>query len=93
MQTHSCSTLCDPMDCSRQAPLSMGFPRQEYWSGLPFPTSKNLPLLIFNYFPGWYHFLVSFSEGAEQNEIVKSDMFNQIFPKLFLELEEISETI
>ena len=31
----SCLTLCNPMDCS---PLSMGFPRQEYWSGLLFPT-------------------------------------------------------
>ena len=26
-----------------QAPLSMGFPRQEYWSGLPFPTLGDLP--------------------------------------------------
>ena len=26
-----------------QALLSMGFPRQEYWSGLPFPPSGNLP--------------------------------------------------
>ena len=34
----SCPTLCDPMDCvAHQAPLSMGFPRQEYWDGLPFP--------------------------------------------------------
>ena len=30
-------TLCDPMDCTRQDPLSMEFSRQEYWSGLPFP--------------------------------------------------------
>ena len=29
----SCPTLCNPMDCSCQAPLSIGFPRQEYWSG------------------------------------------------------------
>ena len=29
--------LCDPVDCSPQAPLSMGFSRQEYWTGLPFP--------------------------------------------------------
>ena len=28
---------------ARQAPLSMGFPRQEYWSGLPFPSPGNLP--------------------------------------------------
>ena len=26
-----------------QAPLSMGFPRQEYWTGLPFPTPGDLP--------------------------------------------------
>ena len=31
----SCPTLCDPLDCSSPAPPSMGFPRQEYWSGLP----------------------------------------------------------
>ena len=34
----SCLILCDPMDCiAHQAPLAMGFPRQEYWSGLPLP--------------------------------------------------------
>ena len=33
----SCVRLCDLMDC--QAPLSMGFSRQEYWRGLPFPSS------------------------------------------------------
>ena len=36
--TQSCLTLCDPVDCGRQAPLSTGFSRQEYWSRLPFPT-------------------------------------------------------
>ena len=36
--------LCDSMDSSlHQAPLSMGFSRQEYWSGLPFPSPGNLP--------------------------------------------------
>ena len=28
---------------ARQAPLSMGFSKQEYWSGLPFPPPGNLP--------------------------------------------------
>ena len=28
---------------AHQAPLSMGFPRQEYWSGLPFPSPRDLP--------------------------------------------------
>ena len=39
----SCPTLCDPMDCSLRGPLSMGFSRQEYWSGLPFPSPGDLP--------------------------------------------------
>ena len=28
---------------AHQAPLSMGFPKQEYWSGLPFPLPGDLP--------------------------------------------------
>ena len=35
----SCLTLSDPMDCS-QAPPSMGFSRQEYWSGVPLPSPR-----------------------------------------------------
>ena len=42
--TQSCPTLCDPMDCTAyQAPLSIGFSRQGYWSGLPFPSPGDLP--------------------------------------------------
>ena len=32
--------LCDQMDCSHKASLSMGFSRQEYWRGLPCPSPK-----------------------------------------------------
>ena len=39
-----CLTFCDPMDCiAHQAPPTMGFSRQEYWSGLPFPSPGDLP--------------------------------------------------
>ena len=38
----SCLTLCDPVTVVRQAPLSMGFYRQEYWSGLPIPLPGDL---------------------------------------------------
>ena len=31
-----------PWTVARQAPLSMGFPRLEYWSGLPFPIPGDL---------------------------------------------------
>ena len=34
----SCLTLCDPWTAAHQAPLSTEFSRQEYWSGLPFPS-------------------------------------------------------
>ena len=43
LDTQLCPTICNPMDCNLQAPLSMEFSRQEYWSGLPFPCSRNLP--------------------------------------------------
>ena len=34
----SCPTLCDPIAGGPQAPPSLGFSRQEHWSGLPFPS-------------------------------------------------------
>ena len=39
----SCPTLAIPWTVACQAHLSMGFSRQEYWSGLPFPASGDLP--------------------------------------------------
>ena len=39
----SCLTLATPCTAAHQALLSMGFPRQEYWSGLPFPSPGDLP--------------------------------------------------
>ena len=38
----SCPTLAIPWTAACQAPLSMGFSRQEYWSGLPFPSPGDL---------------------------------------------------
>ena len=39
----SCPTLCDPRTVARQAPLSMRFSRQEYWSGLLCSPPGDLP--------------------------------------------------
>ena len=41
--TKPCLTLCDLRNWAHQTPLSMGFIRQEYWSGLPFPPLGDLP--------------------------------------------------
>ena len=40
--TQLCPTVCDTMDCSHQAPLFVGFSRQENWSRLPFPSPQKL---------------------------------------------------
>ena len=36
-------SLVTPWTAARQAPLSVRFPRQEHWSGLPFPSPGDLP--------------------------------------------------
>ena len=44
VQLLSCLWLfVTPWTAACQAPLSMGFPRQEYWSGLPIPSPADLP--------------------------------------------------
>ena len=43
---HACSVAsypATPWTITHQAPLLMGFSRQEYWSGLPYPTPGDLP--------------------------------------------------
>ena len=41
--SQSCLTLCDTCTVVHQASLSMGFSRQEYWSGLSFPSAVDHP--------------------------------------------------
>ena len=48
VQSHVCTLSCVRLfvtlwTVACQSPLSIGFPRQEYWSGLPFPPSGDLP--------------------------------------------------
>ena len=44
---HTCPQLylilCDPMDCSLPVSSAHEFSREEYWSGLPFPSPGDLP--------------------------------------------------
>ena len=37
------NSFVTPWTAAHQAPLSMGFPRQKYWNGLPFPPPGGLP--------------------------------------------------
>ena len=52
----SCLTLASPWTVARQAPLSMGFSRQEYWSGLPFPSPRMIYISKYK-----FHKMVQFS--------------------------------
>ena len=57
-------TLETPRTVAHQAPLSMGFPRQEYWSGLPFPSPGDLPN------PG-----IESTSPASQSPVLQADSF------------------
>ena len=46
--SQSCPSMCHPIDSSPHAPLSLGFSRQEYWSGLPLPSLETRPEQISN---------------------------------------------
>ena len=43
IHAQSCPTLCNPLTVAHQAPLSVGFPKQGYWSRLPFPPPEDIP--------------------------------------------------
>ena len=60
----SCLTLVTPWTVACQAPLSMRFSRQEYWSVLPFPSPGDLPD------PG-------IEPGSPVFQVEKSNMENQ----------------
>ena len=72
MLSQSCLTLVTPYTIARQVPLSTGFFRREYWSGLPFPPPGDLPnqgiepespgsLPLHHQTPTYIHFLSSLS--------------------------------
>ena len=57
----SCSTLATPWTAAYQAPPSMGFSRQQYWSGVPLPSLARTALRAKCTF---FHLLISGSEEA-----------------------------
>ena len=71
------------MDCGHQAPLSVGFPRQEYWSGLPFPSPGDLPILgIEHLAPAWQWF--QFSSVVQSCPILCDPMNFNSWATLFI---------
>ena len=71
----SCLTLCDPMTAAHQAPPSLGFSRQEHWSGLPFPSQMQGSAIVAGCgsSPFWSpHSLINFTYPTSENESVSS---------------------
>ena len=74
--------LATPWTVAYQDPMSMGFSRQEYWSGLPFPSSGDLPD------PGikprsptlWADALSSEPPGMQQKQSSKREVHSKTGP-------------
>ena len=64
--TKLCPTLATPWTVACQAPLSIGFSRQEYWNGLPFLSPRDLP------HPGTEPRSPAFQEDSEVAQTVKT---------------------
>ena len=64
------SLLATPWTAAYQAPLSMGFPRQEHWSGVPLPS------------PNMYLYVNIKSDIRVQDEIYKSGLMTQFKKKI-----------
>ena len=69
LASKSCSTLCDPWTVACQASLPMGFPRQEYWSELPFPSPGGI-------------FLTQGSNSCLMSPAVKGEFFTTEPPRI-----------
>ena len=90
VRAQSYLTLSDAMDCAHETPLSMGFPRLEYWSGLPFFTTGGLPNSeikpVAPASPALEsRFLLSSHLGNPKESILIN--LNRTFSKVFLKLE------
>ena len=83
--TQSCPTLCDPMDCSLPGSSAMGFSRQEYWSGVPFPSAEDLPTQGSN--PGLLHCRQTLYHLSHQGSWKREDIeaCNSCWPIVVLE--------
>ena len=82
-----CLTLCNPKMASHQAPLSLGFSRQEHWSGLLFPM---LSRLVIDFLPRNKHLLISWLQSPSavilEPQKIKSDTVSIVSPSVFHEV-------
>ena len=72
----SCPILVAPWTVAYQAPLSMGFSRQDYWSGLSFPSPSNILIFKNKLLPQFYQLSYwGFAGGSvEKNQLAMQEM-------------------
>ena len=82
-----------PWTVACQAPLSVGFPRQEYWSGLPFPSPGDLPdpgiEPVSLTSPAWAlagRFFTTITTWVMYHKIHQFKVYNSMFFSIFTEL-------
>ena len=99
----SCPTLGTPWTAAHQAPPSMGFSRQEYWSGVPLPTEQLITcicsdlclvyiLIFINVMFSLLHFLFRFFLFSYLNKCIYKQKYYAIViksPKDFFRNEKI----
>ena len=73
----------NPWTIARQAPLSMGFPRQENWSGLPFPSPGDLLYPAIKLVPPALASKFSITEPPGQPNRVIIQLVNMLFNSVF----------
>ena len=75
-----------PWTAAYQAPLSMGFSRQEYWSGLPLPSPNMLSRLVITFLPRSKHLLISWVQSPStvilEHPKIKSVTVSTISPSI-----------
>ena len=77
----SCVRLCCPMDCSLPGSCVHGISRQEYWTGLSFPSPGDLPDLgIVPRIPQWRQMLYWLSHQEVHTKVGSYSLLQGIFP-------------
>ena len=80
--------LATPWTAAYQTPPSMGFSRQEYWSGLPLPSPNMLSRLVITFLPRSKRLLISWLQSPSavilEPRKIKSDTVSTVFPHLFV---------
>ena len=82
--------LAIPWTPAHQAPLSMGFSRQEYWSGVPLPSPNMLSRLVITFLPRSKHLLISWLQSPSAVVLeppkIKSDTVSTVSPSISHEM-------